>query len=75
MNIFRFKTKIPKNRIIKIPRSAHVTDKSVEIIVLSEQEKSTDAKTAHEFVDTWAGFLQNINPDNLKSEYLTEKYK
>lgn len=75
MNIFRFKTKIPKNRTIKIPRSAHITDKPVEIIVLSEQEKNTEGKAAHEFVDNWAGFLQNTNPDNLKSEYLSEKYK
>ncbi len=75
MNIFRFKTNIPKNRTIKIPRSAHITDKPVEIIILSEQEKNTEGKAAQEFVDNWAGFLQNFDPDNLKSEYLSEKYK
>jgi len=75
MNIFRFKTKIPKNRTIKIPKSARLSDETVEIIVLSEQGKIKEGIAAQKFINNWAGFLQNSNPDNLKNEYLSEKYK
>ena len=75
MNIFRFKTKIHKNRTIKIPKSVQVTNKRVEIIVLSENEQNAEGKAAQEFLDNWSGFLHNVNPDNLKNDYLSDKYK
>lgn len=75
MNIFRFKTKIPKNRLIKIPKSAELADKRVEIILISDQHKTTKKAAAQKFVDNWAGFLYSSNPENLKTDYLSEKYK
>ncbi len=74
MKIFRFKTKIPRNRMVEIPESAHLVNKNVEVIVLSDV-KDNMKSSAKKFVDNWAGFMKNFDPDSLKSDYLSEKYK
>ncbi len=74
VKIFRFKTKIPQNRMIEIPESAHLVNKNVEVIVLSNTKEQFKT-SAKQFVEDWAGFMQDLDPDSLKSDYLAEKYK
>ena len=75
MQAYRFETRITKNGLIQIPLSNQLFDKEVEIIILPKQKQKTVRLSASDFVTKWTGFLKNSNSDELKFQYLSEKYK
>lgn len=75
MQAYRFETRITKNGLIQIPLSNQLFDKEVEIIILPKQKQKTVRLSSSDFVAKWTGFLNNSNTDNLKFQYLSEKYK
>jgi hypothetical protein len=75
MQAYRFETRITKNGLIKIPLSNQLFDKEVEIIILPKQKKKTVKISSSNFVTKWTGFLKNSDTDDLKFQYLSEKYK
>jgi hypothetical protein len=75
MQAYRFETRITKNGLIKIPLSNHLFDKEVEIIIFPKQHQKTVKLSSSDFVTKWTGFLKNSNTDDVKFQYLSEKYK
>jgi hypothetical protein len=75
MQAYKFETRISKTGKIKLPLNTQLFDKEVEIIIVPKKETKSSKHSASEFVDKWAGFLKNTNPDALKYQYLTDKYK
>jgi len=74
MQAYRFETRISKKGIIHLPLDQQLFDKEVEIIILPKQYLKPSKNASTYFVKKWAGFLSNID-DDLKFQYLNEKYK
>ena len=75
MQSYRFETRITKNGLIQIPLSNQLFDKEVEIIILPKQKQKTTRLSSSDFINKWTGFLKDSNADDLKFQYLSEKYK
>lgn len=75
MQAYKFETRISKTGQIKLPLNAQLFDKEVEIIIVPKQENKSSIPKTIEFIDKWSGFLSNCNTDDLKYQYLIEKYK
>ncbi len=77
METYKFETIVRENGVIQIPRIACLARQRVEVIVMvsptSEQE-TEKVYTVDRFLDKWRGFLKDADPDELKSQYLQEKY-
>ena len=75
MQAYKYETRISKTGQIKLPINNQLFDKEVEIIIVPKQEtKSSQLKTS-DFIDRWSGFLTNSNTDDMKYQYLIDKYK
>ena len=75
MQAYRFETRISKKGVIQLPSNHQLIDREVEIIILPKQDLKINKKSSEEFVKKWAGFLSNPNVEELKFQYLTEKYQ
>ena len=75
MQAYRFETRISKKGVIQLPFNFQLIDKEVEIIILPKQDLKPNKNASIDFVDKWAGFLSNMNIEDSKYKYLTEKYK
>jgi len=80
MQAYKFDIKVSESGTIFLPYfvpSLH--GKEVELFIVPKEEKSKKTKevSAKNFVSRWVGFLKdtNINPDEAKYEYLSEKYR
>lgn len=61
--------------MIQVPISPSLYDKEVEIIIVPKLTKKKNKLKATDFVNKWAGFLNNSDTDSSKYDYLAEKYK
>jgi hypothetical protein len=75
MNALRFETEISKEGLIQIPLNKKFFGKKVDILIIPKKNKSKDKITPQEFIKKWSGFLSNDIDDNIKYDYLMEKYK
>ncbi|HEY5536023.1 MAG TPA: hypothetical protein VIL99_13950 [Ignavibacteria bacterium] len=75
MQAYRFETRISKKGIIQLPFNQQLMDREVEIIILPKHNLKLSKNASFDFVNKWAGFLGNINIEDLKFQYLSEKYK
>jgi hypothetical protein len=75
MKAYKFKTKISKNGLIQIPFNPALFNKEVEITIVPRVTKLMEEGKATDFVNKWAGFLNDPNVDDEKFKYLMEKYK
>ncbi len=83
MNAIREIKEVENNQIIiELPRG--FKSKKVEIIILPFdhdlgrepiQKERVEQKAIENFLDKWTGFLKGANPDELKFQYLREKYE
>ena len=77
MQAYKFDIKISEAGAILLPRVIPALyGKEVELFIVPKENKSKQA-SAKKFVSRWAGFLKgaNIDAENTKYEYLSEKYK
>ena len=76
MQAYKYEIRISKTGQIKLPINNQLFDKEVEIIIVPKQvSKSSRLKTS-DFIEKWSGFLTTSeNTDDLKYQYLTDKYK
>ncbi len=73
---YKFETTVLENGIIQIPDFKHFVDQEIEIfIVIKSPPKKQKKLTADDFINKWSGFLTTTNTDDLKYQYLNEKYK
>lgn len=75
MKAIRFKTRISKKGIIRIPENIHVPENEVEIVIIPKSEENEQTGNIKAFLDKWSGFLNDNNTDASKYDYLINKYK
>ncbi|MEA3342044.1 MAG: hypothetical protein U9R15_18930 [Chloroflexota bacterium] len=78
MEAYKFETTIQENGVIQIPEMARLTHQRVEIFVVISaaiNQESRKPQSVENFLDKWRGFLKGFNPDELKAQYLQEKYE
>ena len=75
MEVYRFETRITKRGQINLPLDIQLSDKEVEIIILSKKKTKPSDFNASDFIKKWTGFLSNSDTDDLKYQYLDDKYK
>ncbi len=81
MEAYKFDTIVQENGVIQIPDIDRFAYHKVEVFIVVKPDFQSDRKiepVAHRSVDSflakWQGFLKGINPDEMKSQYLQEKY-
>ena len=77
MEAYKFETIIQENGIIQIPEIAKFAHRQVEILVLvhpTTEQETGKMQAVQDFIDKWRGVLKDSDPDELKSQYLQEKY-
>lgn len=77
MEALKFETTVLENGIIKISELKGYTDQKVEVfIILKPQKKGKGKEEAIDtFISQWSGFFSLIETNDLKYNYLIEKYK
>lgn len=77
MEALKFVTKIGKHGIIKIPALESYANKKVDVIVTlkSEEKDKTTQNNIDDFLNKWAGFFSQVDTDDVKYNYLMEKYR
>ena len=77
MEAYKFDTIVKERGIIQIPEIASLENQNIEIFIVVKtkvSKKKPPQESFTDFLDEWTGFLKGINPDELKSQYLEEKY-
>lgn len=74
MKAYKYDTKISKTGEIILPLNSQLFDKEVEIIIVPKQLNKSKKLKTHDFINKWSGFLKNSNTDDLKYQYLSDKY-
>ena len=77
MQAYKFDLRISDIGTISLPRAIpDLYGREVELFIVPK-ETSRKSASAKSFVSRWAGFLKdsNIDVENAKYEYLSEKYK
>jgi hypothetical protein len=75
MQAYKYETRISKTGQIKLPLNTQLFDKEVDIIIVPKQKTKSSKLVTTDFVDKWSGFLTNTDTDDLRYQYLTDKYK
>lgn len=75
MQPIRFKTKVLKNGVIKLPDGVYLPDEEVEILVIPNPGNNINKISPDKFISKWAGFLNSEDTDKAKFDYLTGKHK
>jgi hypothetical protein len=75
MKAYRYETRISETGQIKLHLNSQLFDKEVEIIILPKQETTSSELKVSDFLDQWFGLLSKGNTDELKYQYLNDKYK
>lgn len=75
MKAYRFTTKVSAQGTIQIPYSSSLFDEEVEVVILPKSKPQEGKIKPMEFVEKWKGFLADHDTDQLRHEYLSEKYK
>lgn len=77
MEAYKFATTVLENGIIKIPELKDYTDQKVEVFVVIKPKKNIklSSKTMDDFFIKWAGAFSVAQTDDVKYNYLMEKYK
>ena len=77
MEAHKFATTVLENGILKIPELKVYTNQKVEVFVVIKSQKNDKLtnKTMDDFFDEWAGVFSIAQTDDVKYNYLMEKYK
>ena len=78
MKAYKFETSVLQGGTFRIPECARFANQPVEVFVVlktpEERQSEQPSQSIEEFLNTWTGFLGDIDPDELKHRYLQEKY-
>jgi hypothetical protein len=78
MQAYKFEAMVQENGVIQIPEIARLAHQRVEVFVVVRPDVEREPgklQTVDDFIDKWQGFLKGLDPDELKSQYLQEKYE
>lgn len=73
MQAYRFETRISKKGTIQLPFNQQLFDREVEIIIFPKQYLKLNKNASIDFINKWAGFLSNVDTEDSKFQYLSEK--
>ena len=76
MEAYKFATTVLENGILKIPELSSYADQKVEVFVVLKPKKNlkTVNKKMDDFFVKWAGIFPIAQTDDVKYNYLMEKY-
>lgn len=75
MEAYKFTTIIQKDGTIKIPSISQFANREVEVVILlTPTFQPAPPQNIEQFWQTWQGLLKELDPDQLKAQYLQEKY-
>ncbi|MBD3324777.1 hypothetical protein GF339_09345 [candidate division KSB3 bacterium] len=77
---YKFESVVLEDGIIQIPEISQFAHRPVEVFIVFKQPdtRRVDAQkrqTMTQFLSKWTGFLKGVDPDDVKLEYLQEKYE
>ncbi|XOF35076.1 MAG: hypothetical protein ACL93V_07260 [Candidatus Electrothrix sp. YB6] len=76
MEAYKFKTTVLRNGVIKLPEISQYAERQVEVfVVIKQAENTSQERSMEQFLEKWTGFLRGTVSDDLKLQYLKEKYK
>lgn len=75
MKTYRLSTRISAEGTIEVKGLPELFEKEVDIIILPTSSDKPKKIEARAFVEKWAGVLKDVDAENSKYEYLTQKYK
>ena len=77
MEALKFETTVLENGIIKISELEGYTDQKVEVFIILKPQKKGRGKEEEidTFISQWSGFFSLIETNDLKYNYLIDKYK
>jgi hypothetical protein len=78
MEAYKFRTKVEEDGVIRIPEIARLAHQDVEVFVVVASDVGPQTDRTHgiqDFLDHWQGFLKGYDADELKAQYLREKYE
>jgi len=73
--LLQLQTHISKNGVIQLPSNQQLSDRDVEVIILSKPDFKPNKNASADFVNKWTGFLSNNIVEDSKFQYLSKKYK
>jgi len=82
MNTYQIDTSISEKGIIKLPEMPYLFNKKVKLIIISQEEKSTDIEQKKQAMDKILKMQETMSIkqctdeelDDIRYEYLKEKY-
>ena len=77
MEAYKFETTVLQDGTFRIPECARFANQPVEVFVVlktPKEPKYESSQSIEEFLKKWTGFLGDVDPDELKEQYLQEKY-
>lgn len=77
MEAYKFETIVQENGVIQIPEIAKFAHQQIEVFIVVKLDSLSETKKQQpidHFLDKWKGVLKGVNPDELKTQYLQEKY-
>ena len=77
MEAYKFDVKVQENGVLQIPEISRFADQEVEVFILLKTKGDVNIsfeQSGTQFLDKWRGLLKGAHPDDLKSQYLQEKY-
>ncbi len=78
MEAYKFETIVRENGVIQIPEMAGLAHQRVEVFIVVPSpaiQETKPSQSIEAFLDKWRGFLKGCDPDELRSQYLQEKYE
>ncbi len=77
MEAYKFDVTVQENGVIQIPEISRFANRTVEVLIMvkpQDKSETVPLQTFEAFLKKWSGIIQGVNPDDLKTEYLQEKY-
>ena len=77
MEAYKFETTIQQGGVIQIPEMSRWTHQRVQVFVVISPPAAPETELAPSiaaFLDRWRGFLKGCDAEQLRGQYLQEKY-
>ncbi len=77
MEAYKFETTIQENGVIRIPEMSRWAQQHVEVFIVidpADKQQNQTKLSLGTFLERWQGFLKGYDPDQLRAQYLQEKY-
>lgn len=78
MKAYKFEVTVQENGILEIPEISQFANQEVEVFIAIKPKSTVNIgkrDAVKQFISKWRGVLKDTDPDELKLDYLTDKYK